>query len=110
MIAAERPYKPLNRKVQSREEERGESLLPIRVSRCEVEFITTSGRVWAPPCRKPAAWYGISLCCGDSGLYCDSCKRRADGHGDPKQALDMCGECEGRGIKWTKLIEEDERE
>src|SRR6478672_232755 len=67
---------------------------------CQCEFVKASGVVL---CDNPAAWWGVSLCCGQKGFYCDSCKRRADGHGDYRYTLELCAECGGRGISWTKL-------
>lgn len=67
---------------------------------CECEFVMWNGVV---VCHNPASWSGVNLCCGEHGLYCDNCKSRADGNGDPRYILDVCADCGGRGITWTKL-------
>jgi len=67
---------------------------------CECEFVTWKGEI---PCDNPAQWWGVNLCCGERGLYCDSCKHRADGGGDFRYRLDVCGACGGRGMRWVRV-------
>jgi hypothetical protein len=67
---------------------------------CECIFVTWRGDV---ACHNPATWWGISDCCGERGLYCDSCKNRTDGAGDFRYVLDKCEACGGRGVTWVRL-------
>lgn len=67
---------------------------------CEIEFIKWDGII---ECRNPASWWGIAKCCGERGLWCNSCKDRAECKGDFRYWLNMCT-CGGRdNVEWTKL-------